>query len=476
MIEVLRKINQRLKAYKKKKNGEFLSPVRRIERVAPTRGRRVVSMTFDDGPTNIKTKGGLPLTEYLMDSLEKYDAKGTFDSIGSTAQNYPDAAGKLHTASWGGTRHDHYPDIYQDSNAGVVNLPEISKRIATSHGFANHSYSHVLFGPLRLIYAQRAYMPDLKTVVEDLLKLNNIFAKEYQLGVALSRPPHYVDGIPGGKTAYDAYAYLGMNYMAASFDGGGWKPSCGDYFTDVRNMIDPIKKALETDPDSLNGQIIFQKDGYNMSKETPVADALEAQLRLLRDHDYEIITVQELLSISPFEDLAPGEDGFDSAKALIDQGYIAAYKNNSFQPNRILNHGELITMTTPKSLYMARLRLLTDLENKSAKLVLPADQHILYDELCENIGEITSQNVKIKQGHPYYLNYQYAKFRGVFSGENSYLESISPKTPVDLKAFAAVTGIDTEALTAEALVFDINLTNPLSRRNAAKLLARFLDR
>ena len=43
-------------------------------------------------------------------------------------------------------------------------------------------------------------------------------------------------------------------------------------------MVEPMKRALEADPDALVGQIIFQKDGYNMSRRTPVAFGLKQQL------------------------------------------------------------------------------------------------------------------------------------------------------------------------------------------------------
>ena len=42
-----------------------------------------------------------------------------------------------------------------------------------------------------------------------------------------------------------------------------------------------MRKALEKDPDFFCGQIIFQKDGYNMAKRTPVAFALGKQLAVL---------------------------------------------------------------------------------------------------------------------------------------------------------------------------------------------------
>ena len=74
----------------------YLSPVRRIERVALK--ERLCAMTFDDGPCQLPANpdnfGGAPLTQVLLDTLEHYGAKGTFDVVGDTSSNYPDTAGQ----------------------------------------------------------------------------------------------------------------------------------------------------------------------------------------------------------------------------------------------------------------------------------------------------------------------------------------------------------------------------------------------
>ena len=57
------------------------------------------------------------------------------------------------------------------------------------------------------------------------------------------------------------------------------------------------------DPDFFCGQIIFQKDGYNMAKRTPVAFALGQQLALLQEYGYQVVPVGELLAESPFADV-----------------------------------------------------------------------------------------------------------------------------------------------------------------------------
>jgi len=308
-------------------------------------------MTFDDGPSAAPPNpsvGNGGLSSGLLDILKQYGARGTFDVIGTTEHNYPDKAGKPGTAAWGGIRFDHYPDFGQDALAGVVNQLELARRMVDEgHELANHGYAHILFGPMRFIYGRREYFQSLDQVLADLTCLHQLVEDKLAYQIKLSRPPHYIDGIPGGFTSYDAYRRLGYQYLAASFDGGGWKPSSGDYKKDVRMMVEPLSSSLMADAASLNGQIIFQKDGCNMSKQTPVAHALNEQLKLLTDAGYQVITVSELLRRSPFTDVDDSTEAFDAVRKLERAGYCIGYRNNSFQPARVLTRGELAMMVTP---------------------------------------------------------------------------------------------------------------------------------
>ena len=60
-----------------------ISYTRRIERVRTT--KRLVAMTFDDGPMDLPAApdkfSGRALTDVLLDILKEYDALGTFDVV-----------------------------------------------------------------------------------------------------------------------------------------------------------------------------------------------------------------------------------------------------------------------------------------------------------------------------------------------------------------------------------------------------------
>ena len=98
-----------LKKYILPAETHHLSYTRRLERVATS--RRICAMTFDDGPMDMPCVpdrfNGKSLTDVLLDTLNEFNAKGTFDVIGNTGENYPDVPGKLGSASWGGVKYPY---------------------------------------------------------------------------------------------------------------------------------------------------------------------------------------------------------------------------------------------------------------------------------------------------------------------------------------------------------------------------------
>ena len=280
----------------------YVGYTRRIERVQTT--RRICAMTFDDGPMGLPASpdrfDGRTLTDVLLDTLAQYGARGSFDVIGDTSANYPDEAGKLGSAAWGGVRFDHYPDIHCDEQGGAEHNDRLIRRmLAEGHQITNHGYRHIIFGKKPFVYGAREYLPGFDAAVEDLSRLHTLMQTRYGYTMTLARPPHYVDKMTGGFTSYDVYDHMGYQYMAASFDGAGWLPSTepdpeAALQAEIRAMVEPMRKALEKDPDFFCGQIIFQKDGYNMAKRTPVAFALGEQLALLQEYGYQVVPVGEL--------------------------------------------------------------------------------------------------------------------------------------------------------------------------------------
>lgn len=327
---------------------------RRIERVKTT--ERICAMTFDDGPMGLPASpdlfDGRCLTDVLLDTLSEFNAKGTFDVIGITADNYPDAAGAPGTPAWGGTAYDHYPAFEKDSFGGAVNCPQLMERIIREgHQITNHGYRHILFGKKSFVYGKRHTLGSLDKVLEDLEALDRLLRGQYGYPMTMSRPPHYVDRIDKNFTSYDAYEKLGYLYLAASFDGAGWLPakSADPVQAEIDEMVEPMRKKLEEDPDFFCGQIIFQKDGYNMALRTPVAVGLRKQLELLDAAGYRVVTVQELLKRSPFTDVGAEDPDFEAFRRLIDQGRAVAYSDNTLRPDMPMTCGEFAMLAAPRS-------------------------------------------------------------------------------------------------------------------------------
>ena len=350
-IGTAKKVKHLLKDEIDRRTPVYLSPVRRLERVKTT--ERVCAMTFDDGPMNLPCSPdnheGKPLTLVLLETLEQYGGKGTFDIVGDTSTNYPDEPGKHGSASWGGVAYDHYPDFNKDAWGGAAHSPELVGRILDGgHQITNHTYAHVLFGKKPLVYGARKYLHSLTEVTDDLQKLDALLQKDFGYKMEYMRPPHYVDKISGGYNSYDACAVMGYQYMAASFDGAGWLP-CATYEQEVEACWKPIEAALAADPDALCGQIIFQKDGYNMARRTPIADGLGKALEILSCYGYKVITVKELIEhYSPFEDLGPADALYPSVKHLHDHGYTVAFRNNKILPDTMMTRGALAMLVYGK--------------------------------------------------------------------------------------------------------------------------------
>jgi peptidoglycan/xylan/chitin deacetylase (PgdA/CDA1 family) len=342
---------------------QHLSYTRRLEQVATQ--RRVVAMTFDDGPMDLPAVPdkfqGTSLTDILLDTLAHHNAKGTFDVVGDTGENYPDKAGRTGQADWGGVKYDHYPDINQDERGGVLHNPRLTKRILDEgHQIANHGYRHILFGKKPFVYGKRVFFTSFDQVVADQKRLDDLLRREYGYTITMGRPPHYVDQIAGGFTSYDVYNEMNYQYLAAPFDGAGWLPLNhgtpeASFQAEVEAMVTPLEKALAENPDALCGKIIFQKDGYNMARRTPVALGLGRQLEILDRYGYQVVTAQELMAESPFKDLGRDDPDFDHL-AHLQESRGVVFSDNTLRLDQTMTWGELAMLLAPRSEAISRRR------------------------------------------------------------------------------------------------------------------------
>ncbi len=436
-IGAAKKVKHHFQDEIKRRTPVYISPVRRIERVKTS--ERICAMTFDDGPCRLPASpgGDRPLTLSLIDTLEKHGAKGTFDVVGDTSTNYPDVAGKHGSASWGGEKYDHYPDINKDSDGGAANCPELIERILSGgHEITSHTYAHILYGWKPLVYGRRKFLGDIELVLSDLEKLHSLMLSKYNYEIKLSRPPHYVDRISNHLTSYDAYACMGYQYMAASFDGAGWLP-LSSYQAEVEATWKPMERALDIDPDFFCGQIIFQKDGYNMARRTPIADGLEKQLELLDRYGYRVVTVSDLLKQSPFADCANGDPAYPYAKKLLETGFCPAFRDNTIRVEKPVTRGEL-----------AMIMFGTQAANDRISIIKSGEKSHFRD---------------ISTSHPYYAAIKLAIKANCFTVDRVF----RPDVPITSKEFIFFCG----SMFAKS---PKNIPYSLSRVDVLKILADYI--
>ena len=180
----------------------YVGYTRRIEQVKT--GERICAMTFDDGPMGLPASPdrfeGKTLTDVLLDTLAQYGAKGSFDVIGDTSENYPDEAGKLGSAAWGGVKFDHYPDIHCDDKGGAVHNDRLIRRMLDEgHQITNHGYRHIIFGKKPFVYGAREYLPGFDAAVADLTRLDTLMRERYGYTLTLARPPAALCRQDGGR-------------------------------------------------------------------------------------------------------------------------------------------------------------------------------------------------------------------------------------------------------------------------------------
>ena len=320
---------------------KYVGYTRRIERVKTN--KRVCAMTFDDGPMDLPASpdrfGGRAMTDVLLDTLKEYGAHVSFDVVGDTSENYP--------------------DIHCDVHGGANHCDRLIRRmIDEGHQITNHGYRHVIFGKKPFVYGKRVSLDSLDAAVADLKRLDTLMRERYGYTLTMGRPPHYVDKIGDGFTSYDVYDRLGYQYMAASFDGAGWLPStlqdpAAALDAEVAAMINPMRAALEADPDFFCGQIIFQKDGYNMGKRTPITFALGEQLKLLKDYGYEVVTVEQLMRESPFADVGADDPLLPKLGKLAETVGLA-FTDNRVRLDQSMTWGQLAMLLSPKAEAMAK--------------------------------------------------------------------------------------------------------------------------
>lgn len=222
--------------------------------IEPADGRRLVAITFDDGPDPIYTP------QYL-DILARHGAKATFFDLGS------------------------------QTDAGA-DYAALAKRCAQEgHQVASHTYSHSDL--LLLDDAARA---------DEIIRSLEAVSNACGTSTDVIRPPYgnfYGSNFlaylrSGGNLAYTAYWGL---------DSQDWDIASQDYGVEdgaakiVSNCTEVTGATLADNPKAFNGSIILMHDGGGDRSQT--VEALKKALPQLKQEGYRFVTISELLQYDP---------------------------------------------------------------------------------------------------------------------------------------------------------------------------------
>ena len=219
--------------------------------IEPTDGRRLVAITFDDGPDPIYTP------QYL-DILARYGAKATFFDLGSQI----------------------------DARTDYVALAK--RCVQEGHQVASHTYSH----------------SDLLTL-DDTARADEIARSLEAVSNACGTPTDVIRPPYGNfyGSSFLAYLRLGGNLAYTAYwglDSQDWDIANQGYGVEdgaakiVSNCTEVTGATLATNPEAFNGSIILMHDGGGDRERDVIA--LPQIIEAYQAQGFEFVTMNELLA------------------------------------------------------------------------------------------------------------------------------------------------------------------------------------
>ncbi|MDR3313589.1 MAG: polysaccharide deacetylase family protein [Oscillospiraceae bacterium] len=197
--------------------------------------RKMVALTFDDGPSGTVTNG-------ILDVLEKHGARATFFCLGNRAQEYETT---------------------------------LRREIALGNQVASHSYAHKQLSKL----SKTALLEDLKMANDALEKYSGV------------RP--HVLRTPYGESKAELMKNVGMPVILWDIDTMDWyykivkndKRSEAEIERDYRKIVDEVLDHVE------DGDIVLMHDLYTLTQRA----ATEVVETLTKD-GWQLVTIDEMFA------------------------------------------------------------------------------------------------------------------------------------------------------------------------------------
>ena len=320
----------------------MLAPSRRIAKAAPIKGRRVCALVFDESPCAADG-----VTEAILAALCTASAKATFAVYGSTAENYPDRRGKAGREAWRGVHYAHLPDFESDAEGGAEAQPALLRAIAADgHEVAVSGYRYL--SASSALFSRRKTFPDAIALADDLKR---VLALTDAAGISVDSymPPFDAILLADNRSVYDVCNAFGLNVLDPACEYGSGFYAGTDAAAESQRIVRSVRTRLKNDPACFDGRLLRFSGGICPKLQgAATPKALPEVLALLKEHGYEVLSVRELLALSPFEDLSAGDACFSSAKALLEAGYTVACRGNRFRPDAALTREALYAMLIPQ--------------------------------------------------------------------------------------------------------------------------------
>lgn len=224
-------------------DGEILSNI--LEKNVETDGKKIVFLTFDDGPSTT-------VTPMILDILKQYDVKATFPVIG----------------------------VMIESNEASKEI--LRRTVREGHALMNHSYTH----DLQTLYPNN--IVDVERYMEEIKKTNDVISSV----VGEEYVPRLIR-MPGGYMSRQFYNDPNLEKFNIKLKENNiisidWNAYIGDADFEKRNSSELFKKAIE-DVGSQGKVVLLMHDTYGKEE---TAYALPQIIQYFKDQQFEFKTIR----------------------------------------------------------------------------------------------------------------------------------------------------------------------------------------
>ena len=118
----------------------------------------------------------------------------------------------------------------------------------------------------------------------------------------------------------------------------------------------PMEKILLEDPDFFRGQIIFQKDGYNMARRSPLPTALPSSCSCSPIMATRSLRIRADGAL-PLPGRSAGQRDGSCRPAAAGHGWCVAFQDNTLRPDTVLTRGSLAMLAFGCETIRQRIKL-----------------------------------------------------------------------------------------------------------------------